>query len=119
MARKQRRVAAEPPDASPDASSEQETRTIVVMPEAQQTLDLLAAQNADKHSKVLKTLALMQANLRHPGLHTHGYGSLKGPNGEKVFEAYVENRTPSAYRVFWHYGPEKNTITVVAITPHP
>jgi len=37
----------------------------------------------------------------------------------KVFEAYVQNRTPGAYRVFWCYGPEPIQITVIAITPHP
>ena len=28
----------------------------------------------------------------------------KGRNGEKAFEAYAQQRTPSAYRVFWFYG---------------
>lgn len=68
---------------------------------------------------VRKTLGLMETNLRHPSLNTHEYKSLKGPKGEKVFEAYAESRTPAAYRVFWHYGPGKNEITVLAITPHP
>jgi hypothetical protein len=36
-----------------------------------------------------------------------------------VFESYVQNRTPGAYRVFWCYGPEQGQITIVAITPHP
>jgi hypothetical protein len=51
---------------------------------------------------------------------------LIGAGGEKVFEAYAQNDTPGAYRIFWHYGPDevvgkKRTpvITVVAITPHP
>lgn len=68
---------------------------------------------------VRKTLGLMETNLHHPGLHTHEYKSLKGARGEKVFEAYAESRTPAAYRVFWHYGPGKDEITVLAITPHP
>jgi len=68
---------------------------------------------------VQKALGLLQATRRHPSLHTHKYESLKGPRGEEVFEAYAENRTPAAYRIFWFYGPEKDEITVVAITPHP
>jgi len=68
---------------------------------------------------VHKTLGLMETNLRHPSLNTHEYKSLKGGRGEKVFEAYAESRTPAAYRVFWHYGPGKDEITVLAITPHP
>ena len=68
---------------------------------------------------VRKTLGLLQTNLRHPSLQTHEFTSLKGPGGEKVFEAYVQQKTPGAYRVFWYYGPERNQITIVSITPHP
>lgn len=68
---------------------------------------------------VRKTLALMQTNLRHPSLNTHKFHSLVGPNGEEVFEAYAQQKTPAAYRVFWFYGPSKNQISIVAITPHP
>ena len=68
---------------------------------------------------VRKTLALMEANLRHPGLQTHKYHREKGPHGQDVFEAYAQNRTPGAYRVFWCYGPGAHEITILAITPHP
>lgn len=68
---------------------------------------------------VRKTLALMEIDLRHPSLRTHEFSGLEGGNGEKVFESYAQNRTPGAYRIFWHYGPEKGQITVVAIVPHP
>lgn len=68
---------------------------------------------------VCKTLGLMETNLRHPSLNTHEYISLKGLNGEKVFESYAQNKTPGAYRVFWHYGPDKSQITIVAIVKHP
>jgi len=68
---------------------------------------------------VRKTLGLLETNLRHPSLQTHEFTSLKGPSGEKVFEAYVQQKTPGAYRVFWYYSPERNQITIVSITPHP
>ena len=68
---------------------------------------------------VRKTLGLLETNLRHPSLKTHEFHSLHGVADEKVFEAYAENRTPGAFRVFWHYGPGKAQITIVAITPHP
>jgi len=68
---------------------------------------------------VRKTLGLLETNLRHPSLQTHEFTSLKGPSGEKVFEAYVQQKTPGVYRVFWYYGPERNQITIVSITPHP
>lgn len=68
---------------------------------------------------VRKTLGLMETNLRHPSLQTHRYSDLEGAHEEKVFESYAQNRTPGAYRVFWHYGPKKGQITIVAIVPHP
>jgi len=68
---------------------------------------------------VLKTLGYMETNLRHPSLNTHEFSSLKGPHGEKVYEAYAQQNTPGAFRVFWHYGPGKNYISVIGITPHP
>ncbi len=68
---------------------------------------------------VRKTLGLLETNLRHPSLQTHEFTSLKGPSAEKIFEAYVQQKTSGAYRVFWYYGPERNQITIVSITPHP
>jgi hypothetical protein len=68
---------------------------------------------------VRKTLGFMETNLRHPSLNTHEFSSLKGPIGEKLFEAYVQQKTPVAYRIFWYYGPDRKQITIVAITPHP
>ncbi len=68
---------------------------------------------------VQKILGLVEINLKHPSLNTHVYDSLKGPNGEKVFESYIQNRTPGAYRIFWCYGPGKSKITIIAIIPHP
>ena len=65
-----------------------------------------------------KTLNLL-SNPKHPSLQTHEFTSLKGPNGEKVFEAYAQQNTPAAYRVFWHYGPGRHEITAIAFTAHP
>lgn len=72
-----------------------------------------------RYKAVRKALGYLQINPRHPGLNTHAYSSVAGPNGEKVFEAYAENNTPAAYRILWWYGPEKGQITILAITPHP
>jgi hypothetical protein len=76
--------------------------------------------------QVRKTLGLLETNPRHPGLNSHDYDSLVGVNGERVWEAYAQNETPGAYRVFFHYGPDEVTgrkrmpvLTIVAITPHP
>jgi len=72
-----------------------------------------------RYKAVTKTLQFLAGNPRHPSLRTHEFTSLKGPLGEKVFEAFAEQSTPAAYRIFWYYGPGENRITVLAITPHP
>lgn len=74
---------------------------------------------AKRLKKIRRTLGLIETNLRHPSLNTHKYSTLEGPDGEEVFEAYVENRTSGAFRVFFYYGPGKGLITILAITPHP
>jgi hypothetical protein len=68
---------------------------------------------------VRKSLGYLETDPRHPSLNTHKYSILIGPNGEEVFEAYAENKTPAAYRIFWYYGPGKKKITQLAIIAHP
>ena len=72
-----------------------------------------------RYKAVQKALQFLKHNPRHSSLQTHKFSSLQGPNGEKIFEAYAEQDTPAAYRIFWLYGPEKKQITIVSITPHP
>ena len=93
--------------------------SLVYSDAANETLNRLEAENTKKSAKVLKALGYMQTNIKHQGLHTHPYDARKGNNGEKIFEAYVENHTPGAYRIYWHYGPGQAVITILAITPHP
>ena len=77
------------------------------------------ADRTKQFKAVQKTLALLEKNPRHPSLQTHEFTSLTRTLGIKVFEAYAENRTPAAYRVFWSYGPGKGVISIIALTPHP
>lgn len=77
--------------------------------------------------QVRKTLGYLETNLRAKSLQTHEFESLTRRYGKKVFEAYVQQETPGAYRIFWHYGLDAidnngeriAIITIVAITPHP
>ena len=71
--------------------------------------------------QVNKTLALLARDPKHPGLHSHQYDGIANPftPGKSVWEAYVQNRTPAAYRIFWCYGPEAGQITILTITAHP
>jgi hypothetical protein len=86
--------------------------------------DTLASLRADasqstRLAKTQKALAFLEANPRHPGLQSHRYQSKSGPNGEALWEAYVENQTPGAWRIWFWYGPDRETITVLTIGPHP
>lgn len=71
--------------------------------------------------QVEKCVRLLLEDPRHPGLQTHEFTSIDHPyeKGARVFEAYVQNPTPGAYRLFWCYGPAQGEITIIAITPHP
>ncbi len=90
--------------------------------EAEKVLEELKGkqQYCTKLKKVRKALRLLeQAGPRHPGLHSHDYQSVPGPGGVTLWESYVENKTPSAWRVWWIYGPDDGQITIVTIGPHP
>lgn len=103
-------------------------RELHLTPEARRNLAALEKAAAKRAilKQVRKTLALLETNLRHPSLQTHLFRSLQGPNGEEIFEAYAQNQTPGAYRIFFYYGPDRiegktrvPVLTIVAITPHP
>lgn len=82
--------------------------------------DLGKPAYAVKLKKVQEALRLLRdVGPSHPGLNSHKYQSLTGPGGEDVWESYVENRTPGAWRIWWVYGPEPDTIRIVTPGPHP
>ncbi|MEV6973234.1 hypothetical protein [Kitasatospora sp. NPDC093806] len=79
-----------------------------------------------KLKKVRKALARLEANPRYPGLNSHQYEAFPGYTAEKVWDSYVENHSPSAWRIYWMYGPDEKTdqgeplsvVTVLVIGPH-
>lgn len=88
--------------------------------EAEKNLrDLKKKGDVVKLKKIKEALDKIQQNPRHPGLHTHKYQSFQTKDNKDVFQSYVENHTPSAYRIFWYYGPDSDIITIIAVTPHP
>ena len=68
---------------------------------------------------------LLAENPRHPGLASHKVQDLKDRYIEKygrkvdIWESYVENHTSGAKRIYWHYGPGANEITLAALELHP
>jgi hypothetical protein len=88
-----------------------------------QAKEKLLALETDKSKKGLlkqlrKALGLMEINLKHPSLNTHKFDALQCKLGD-VFESYVQNKSPSAFRIFWAYGPRHKQIYILDIAPHP
>ena len=82
--------------------------------------DLEGPAYIGKMKKVKKTLRMLcDVGPSHPALNSHKYQSISGPNGEDVWESYVENQTPGAWRLWWVYGPNSDAITIITIGPHP
>ena len=108
-------------DASTDTFHELEAATRKSLDKRQKSKKAKALKQEGLFKQVVKCVELLQANPRHPGLKTHEYNSIENPYDPetKVFEAYAQNRTPDACRIFWCYGPKKGEITIIAITPHP
>lgn len=76
-----------------------------------------------EHEKLFKLLAkairFLASNPRHPGLNSHEIVALSKRYGMKVFQSYLENKTPSAGRIYWVYGPNQKEITIIGLEPHP
>jgi hypothetical protein len=86
--------------------------------QADGVVEELATADPRRYSKVIRALAKLAQDPKHPGLRSHPYNQIKGPLGEPIWESYVENHNPSAWRLWWYYGPARGEITVVDIGPH-
>lgn len=80
------------------------------------TLSKKETQIYQKWGKALKFLA---QDPHYPGLQTHEIDALTDRYGMKVWQSYLENKTSSAMRMYWVYGPSRNMITVIGLEPHP
>jgi hypothetical protein len=69
--------------------------------------------------KLRKTVLLLAANPRHPGLATHEIEPLSKRYGLRVWQSYLENKKPAAGRLFWVYGPVRGVITIIGLEAHP
>lgn len=71
-----------------------------------------------KCKKIRKALKLLREHgPTYPGLNTHSMNVFRGPGGETIWNSYVENGTPNAWRIFWLYGgPDE--IFVLSVGPH-
>lgn len=68
--------------------------------------------------KLTKSLRFLETNPKHNSLNSHEIEILSKRYGRKVWESYLENKTPAAGRIFWVYYPP-GAITIIGIEPHP
>ncbi len=69
--------------------------------------------------KLRKAVLLLAENPAHPSLASHEISDLSKRYGMKVWQSYLENRTPAAGRLFWIYGPARSCITIIGLEAHP
>ena len=92
---------------------------LILTEKVEQVMEDLSRSDPAKHKKVEKCFAKLEDDPRQSGLSSHPYDNIKGVLGERIFESYVENHTPSAWRAWWYYGPGEGTITVADLGPDP
>lgn len=81
--------------------------------------DELSADDRQLFKKWSKAIRRLREDPKYPGLKSHEIEPLSRRYGQKVYQSYLENNTPSAGRIFWVYGPEDGQITVIGLEPHP
>lgn len=90
-------------------------------PRALEQRTRLERSDPRKHRKLNKALKNLRDNPRHPGLRAHKWEILKGkaPDGGDMWTAYVENNSPSAWRIFYFFDSrDPGLIYVTSIEPH-
>lgn len=78
-------------------------------------------------NQVRKVLSYLETNPQANSFQTKLHHSLTKRYGRKIFESYIQQNTPGAYRIFWYYGDDEldkkgkriPVITIITITPHP
>lgn len=77
-----------------------------------------SSQLERKYKKFKKAVKFLRdIGPRHPGLETHQMHTWQGPNKESVYNSYLENGTPSAWRMYWIFdGPD--CIHILSVGPH-
>lgn len=69
--------------------------------------------------KLVKCFNFLGNDPKHNSLATHEIKSLSDRYGMRIWQSYLESKTPSAGRIFWVYGPKRKQITIIGIEPHP
>jgi hypothetical protein len=79
----------------------------------------LSSQERKLFNMLGKTMKLLSQNPKHNSLCSHEIYELSIEFECRIFESYMQNKTPGAGRLFLTYGPGKGEITVLGFSPHP
>ena len=56
----------------------------------------------EKYKKAVRAIRILrEAGPSYPSFCTHQMDELKGPGGVTIWNSYVENKTPQAWRMYW------------------
>ena len=92
---------------------------LILAPTVQKVLKGLVKVDRRRFERVRSALDKLAVDPRDPALSNHpvrGAGAVT-EWGAKQWIAYVETRTPAAWRMVWAYGPSEGEITVTWIGP--
>lgn len=81
-------------------------------------LGIINKNDAILYKKWGKALRILSSSPDYPGLRTHEIEPLSRRYGIKVWQSYLENKTSGAMRMYWVYGPDRKSITVIGLEPH-
>ena len=90
-------------------------------PSAIEQREKLKRTHPHKYKKLQRALRHLKSDPAYPGLGAHKWATLKGkaPDGSDVWTAYIENKTPSAWRLFFFYDSrDPGLIYVISIESH-
>lgn len=77
-----------------------------------------SAQLREKFKKAQKAIRMMrEAGPTYPSFCTHQMQHLKGPGDVPIWNSYVENKTPQAWRMYW-VRRDDGAVQIVSIGPH-
>lgn len=75
----------------------------------------LLRKHPDKRKRVESALRRLGDDPRYPSLSTKKYDEARN-----IWQSYVEQGTPAAWRIWWIWHPtEADTIIVLSFGPHP
>lgn len=72
----------------------------------------------DRFKKAVKSIKLMrEVGPGHRSFQSHKMENLPGPDGREIWNSYVENAAPNAWRMYWIRDDDEG-IYIISIGPH-